>query len=144
MRTAIHPERAPLLEVADVEMYGHDLLRLGIALVPDPHVERTAKDIRGGVSAALMLGHRQPGGVPGLGERAGVLVDRQPEIVAERGPGNSLRLVLVEEGAVAAGEVGLRRCRWRECEQHHGAGAEEDLQATHGWRPPGAAGERLR
>ena len=113
MRPAVHPERPALLEVAHVQVNRHQLLRLGMALVPDPHVQRTAQDVRRRVSPALMLGHRQSGCVPRLGECPRALVDRQPQEVAERRPGNPLRLVLVEDRVVAARDVELRRRRAR-------------------------------
>src|SRR6187455_3717642 len=136
MRAAVHPHRPPLLEIADVEMNRHHLLRLGIAFVPDPQVERPAQDVRRRVGPALVLRHGEPRRVPGVGKGAGAVVDGQTEVVAERRPGNALGLVLVEDCVVAAAEVELRGGG------PHGDGERDEAQegergnAAHGYLPP--------
>ena len=56
MRTAVHKDNAPLLEIADVHVQRDDVLRLGIAFFPDAHVRGPPQDIRRRVRPALVLG----------------------------------------------------------------------------------------
>ena len=115
MGPAIHPERPPLLKIADVLVNRHDLLRLGMPFLPDAHVQRPAQDIRRRMRPALMLGDREARGVPCLGKGAGAVVDRQAQVVAKRRPRNPLGLVLVKEAVPTARQIRLSPARhgWR-------------------------------
>src|SRR5436190_8453887 len=113
MRPAVHPEDTALLEVRDVHVNRDHLLRLRIALFPDAHVERTAKDVRRRMRPALMLGNRQTRRIPRLGKGARLVGNRKAEIVAERWAWHAFELVLVEYGGPVAGEIDLRIRRRR-------------------------------
>ena len=142
-----------------------DLLGLGVALLPDAQLQRSAQDVGRRVRAALVLGHREPRRVPGFRERAGVVVDRQPQVVAERGAGNALRLVLVEQarssprsGRICAcgrappyrQHAAQQRGRQRSCVSRssqplidgvdeHGCGPRSRASRRSGFRNPGSA-----
>ena len=157
MRTPVHPDRARLLVGADVVLDRDELLRVRIALFPDPELQRTSIYVGRDVHLALMLGQRQSRRIPAERPLPRAVGDRQAEIVAELGAGNALGLIFIESGAPAARQVNLRVCR-RRCrdDRHHDDRSEK---CPHGWvfystvngtdtfvvahaiamRPPGAA-----
>ena len=73
MRPAVHPDGSLLLVGADVALDRDELLRVRILLFPDPHLQRTAVDVRGDVDLALMLSQRQARGVPAVGVQPGAV-----------------------------------------------------------------------
>ena len=89
------------------------ILRLGIALLPDAKLERTAIDVRRDVHLALMLGQRQPRRIPAERPLARAVGDRQTEVVAELRTGNALGLIFGKARAQASRQVGRGPCRRR-------------------------------
>src|SRR5437667_4760160 len=117
MRTAVHPDRPPLLVRAEVHLDGQEILRIGIALVPDAELHRTAEDVAGVIDLALVLGDRAARDVPAVGVEARGLVDRQAGVVAPVAAGHAIHLILVVAPVPFAFEADLRRCRPADCER---------------------------
>ena len=130
MRTAVHPDRPLGLLPRDVRVVRDELLRGAVELAPDAQVRGAARRVVGGVRLALVLGQREDRCVPAVAVQAARLVDRQAEIVADVGPGNALRLILVKPRGPLARQIGAdgRRGRTLRDDGNDDAGGRRDQQ----------------
>ena len=117
MRASIHPYRPRLLIGADVLIDRDQFLRIGIAFFPDPYAQWSPVDVAHGVDLALVFGQRVPGRVPTEGELASLRVDRESEVIHQRGSGAAFEAVFLPRWRPVAGEVelGIGRGRRQQC-----------------------------
>jgi hypothetical protein len=99
MGTSIHPDgpfRAPRKVM---RMNRDELLRGGVAFLPDPHASE-AGDVVGRVHAALIFRQGDQGGVPGVGAETHRVVHWQSCVVAELGSEQAIGPVLLKDPEV--------------------------------------------
>ncbi len=118
MRPAVHIDGALRRLPGNVGVPRHDLLRRRVHFFRDAQIRRPADAVIGRVRLALMLREREQVGIPDVAAHASRVVDRQPQIVADLGAGNALRLVLMKERIPLARQIDLRERRnsQRRCE----------------------------
>src|SRR5215471_16960499 len=109
MRAAIHVNRALLVERADAVLDRDELARVWIPVFPDRDVGGPAIDVWRDVHAALLLGQRQPRGIPAFGVSPRSIGERQSGVVAEFRPRNALAEVFLVARRPGAAQVDLRR-----------------------------------
>src|SRR5437867_8184168 len=95
MRTAVHPDRPPLLVGAEILLIGDDFLRRRILFFPDPELQRPAIDMGHIVGLALVLEERNAGDVEGFSIAAGSIVHGNASEVTLDVAWNPVGLILV-------------------------------------------------
>jgi hypothetical protein len=105
MGAAVEPDHAGGLTECAEQFVSEELLRDRIHFLPNPDVGRAPQRVGGRMGLGLVLPQGQDGRVPAIRLQARGIVDRQPGVVAERRPRDTMLLIFVIAPAPLAGQT---------------------------------------